>query len=376
MNRLIKIFLMHILVFLYWVALYIDNNFDNLKFRAIFISTLYILIIFVFIIIAIRSKKEINLISFLFTTLPFLFCLQKDFKFKWLMFLIISVSFSVSVRKFFDNSLKKDFDSKRIMAFWIKVFLLSILFYIAFLLIFNIFTLIEIILCTHIILFFAQIILFIYIREINISYSHRVKPYYLSEYMANERDEFARIIHDEIIQDIYAVRNYLSLKKPDILVTKKILMDLEKRLRKIMKFYQSNLFEKADFETSILSIFENIAYLYSQKSIDVTYDIDHQLIESLNPKLSRVVSIITKELINNIYKHSKANYIKYEIKKEYENIIINVESDGANYNDFINIQNSKRGVLLLILLIDANYGHIFYDLEQNILKTKVILEEK
>lgn len=51
-----------------------------------------------------------------------------------------------------------------------------------------------------------------------------------------------------------------------------------------------------------------------------------------------------------------------------------MESDGANLSDFNKIKESKRGVLLLKLLIDSKSGNISYSLNKDILTTKVSLE--
>ncbi|WP_235860756.1 hypothetical protein [Peptoniphilus porci] len=190
--------------------------------------------------------------------------------------------------------------------------------------------------------------------------------------MASERDEFARIIHDDILQDIFASKNYLSSKNPDIEYSKKILTSLEKKARNIMKFYQSSLFEKANLETSLSAIFDNVSSLYPNKNIKITKLIDSDLTE--DKKLIRLISIISKELINNVYKHSDAKYLNYKLYKKGNFVIIKMDSDGNSPADFNKIKDSKRGVLLLKLLIDSNAGNISYGLNKDILSTKVCLE--
>ena len=84
---------------------------------------------------------------------------------------------------------------------------------------------------------------------------------------------------------------------------------------------------------------------------------------------------ISKELINNIFKHSNATYIKYEIKLD-ENmvLIINCKSDGASAIDYENIFKSKGGVLLLRVLVEANNGKLTYNYSNGILWSSVELE--
>lgn len=212
----------------------------------------------------------------------------------------------------------------------------------------------------------------LFLKEKELAFEKTFKLYYLSDYMASERDEFARIIHDDILQDIYASKNYLSSKNPDIEYSKNILRELEEKARHIMKFYQSSLFEKANLEISLLAIFDNVASLYTDKNIEITKYIDSDMTE--DKRLIRLISIISKELINNVYKHSDAKYLSYKLYKKGNFVYIEMESDGARSDDFNKIKESKRGVLLLKLLIDSNSGNISYGLNQGILTTRVSLE--
>lgn len=213
----------------------------------------------------------------------------------------------------------------------------------------------------------------IFLKEKELTYEKTYRLYYLAEYMSEERDDFARVIHDEIIQDIYASRNYLSLKNPDVEYSKKVLSNLESKLRRMMKLYQANLFERADINTSIRSIIDNVSSLYN-KSLNIDLNIDENFLSDSDVKLIKLISVVSKELINNIYKHSRASFLNYNLYREEKNIIIEIESDGASDDDFKRINESKRGLLLLKLLIDMNSGELYYELNKDVLKTKVILE--
>lgn len=225
---------------------------------------------------------------------------------------------------------------------------------------------------TQIIFLITEFFFILFLKEKELAYDKTFKLYYLSDYMASERDEFARIIHDDILQDIYASKNFLSSKNPDIGCAKNILRELEKKARNIMKFYQASLFEKANLETSLLAIFDNVGSLYPDKNIEITKYIDRDLTE--DKRLIRLIAIISKELINNVYKHSDSKYLSYKLYKKGNFVYIDMESDGASSADFNKIKDSKRGVLLLKLLIDSNSGDISYGLNKGILSTKVSLE--
>lgn len=213
----------------------------------------------------------------------------------------------------------------------------------------------------------------LFVKERESSYEQTYRSYYLFDYMARERDEFARIIHDEMIQDIFATRNYLSLKNPDIAGAKSILSKLENKLRQLMKFYQSNLFEPVNIETSIDHIIQNLSSLYENKEIEIYKEIALDQETQENDQVMRLLAIISKELINNVYKHSEALYLTYKLYQDGDFIILDMESNGTSPGDYEKIKESKRGVLLLELLIDAKAGRIAYDLNQDVLTTKVLL---
>lgn len=65
---------------------------------------------------------------------------------------------------------------------------------------------------TQIVFLITEFFFILFLKEKELAFEKTFKLYYLSDYMASERDEFARIIHDDILQDIYASKNYLSSK--------------------------------------------------------------------------------------------------------------------------------------------------------------------
>lgn len=58
-------------------------------------------------------------------------------------------------------------------------------------------------------------------------YQKTVKYFDLGEYLTSQQEDFARIIHDEIIQDLYGIRNNLNLKTPGVDRAKTIAENLE-----------------------------------------------------------------------------------------------------------------------------------------------------
>ena len=87
----------------------------------------------------------------------------------------------------------------------------------------------------HFTYLFFELVLTLYFKEQENIYDKIYKLYYLSDHIGQEREEFARVIHDDIVQDIFASKNYLSTKDPDLGFVKEILTDLEDKARGIMK---------------------------------------------------------------------------------------------------------------------------------------------
>lgn len=374
-RRLLKIILGHLCIILYWGFLYKTGNIIK-EIPVLNVVSIILLMTLYFLIYTEISNKKISLwISNIFTLISLfpLAMILGNFVKNQMIFGIISVASTfVYVKIYMNYPNARKINILPISKQATNIF--AIFFLVVSILIIHLFNIGSFMINIFYQLIFLAIESFfvLFLKEKEDAYEKTYKLYYLSDYMANERDEFARIIHDDIIQDIFASKNYLSLKEPDIVHAKDILNKLEKKARDIMKFYQSSLFEKANLETSISAIFDNVSSLYVNKDIKVEKVIDSRLL--VGKKCIRVISVISKELINNVYKHSNATYLNYKIYNKDDFLIIEIDSDGASSEDFNNIKESKRGVLLLNLLIDSNSGNITYELNEGVLSTTVVLE--
>ncbi|WP_235942755.1 histidine kinase [Anaerococcus faecalis] len=319
-----------------------------------------------------KIPQRFSVLVIFSSLLPLGLILINDLPYKLAFFLISLISTSLFIKRYIILDNVKYINILPISRKSTQIFTIGLVFFIFVVIyLFDIDT-VMINIFIQIIFLITEFFFILFLKEKELAFEKTFKLYYLSDYMASERDEFAMIIHDDIIQDIYASKNYLSSKNPDIEYTKNILRELEKKTRNIMKFYQSSLFEKANLETSLLAIFDNVRSLYPDKIIGITKLINSEITE--DKRLIRLISIISKELINNVYKHSDAKYLSYELYKKENFVYIEMESDGASLVDFNKIRESKRGVLLLNLLIDSNSGNISYGLNKDILTTKVSLE--
>lgn len=373
-NRLFKITIIHILIILFWSFLYkaglLTENEGVLNLSSItLIFTIY------FLYNAEISRRESFKFSNLFVFLSLILIaisVFKSIKFNFIFIIISIILTSIYTRKFIDIKIVNNFNILPISKKMTKFFVIALVLF-SFLLIY------FLDLDSFIMNIFYQIIFLVFELCFNLfliekenNYEKNLKLYYLSDYMAEERNEFARIVHDDIIQDIYAAKNYLTLKNPDINYSKEILNNLEEKSRSIMKFYQNYLFENLDLKENIVSIFENVKNLYPDKNFKIEKIISDDIKNIEKAELKKIVNTITKELINNIYKHSNGNYLIYKISIE-DDIKIYTESNGNDKEDLEKIKNSKRGVLLIELLLE-NKGNIKYKLDNDILTTEVRIE--
>lgn len=374
-KKLEKIVISHLMIILFWGLLFKNKMLVEEGPILNAVSLIFVFTLYGLIYTEISNKNILGIFSILviFTSLlPLSLILINGLPYKFLFALISIGSTSLFIKKYLVLENIKYINILPISRKSTQIFTIGLVFFIFVLIyLFDIDT-VMINIFTQIIFLITEFFFILFLKDKELAFERTFKLYYLSDYMASERDEFARIIHDDILQDIFASKNYLSSKNPDVKYSKKILTSLEKKARNIMKFYQSSLFEKANLETSLSAIFDNVSSLYPNKNIKITKLIDSDLTE--DKKLIRLISIISKELINNVYKHSDAKYLNYKLYKKGNFVIIEMDSDGASPADFNKINESKRGVLLLNLLIDSNAGNISYGLNKDVLTTRVYFE--
>ena len=372
-KRILKIIISHATLIFYWCYLYKVGEITKKDPIINLTSAVLILIIYGFIYTAIikeEDKKTDGL--YIYASLLF-FALALNKNFNFLMCFAIGLLTSIF---YIVKNLRKEKTfyisilpiSKKMTQVFTGIFI-SVIMILTYLLdldalVINIFN--------QVIFFACCLFFFLFLKDREDVYDKTFKLFYISQYLTSERENFARLIHDEVLQDIFAVKNYLSLKEPKIHEASDLLTKLNERLRKIMKFYQTSLFEDFGMEENIHGIFENVASLYPYKTTKIDKKISSAL-ENLRGEEVKLIALITKELINNIYKHSEATYIFYRLYEDRGFIIMEVESDGMAEDDFKNIEDSKRGVLLLKMLISSNEGEISYEDRGRTLYTKIRL---
>ncbi len=105
-------------------------------------------------------------------------------------------------------------------------------------------------------------------------YKNMIEFFDIAYYISNEREEFARIVHDEIIQDLYGIINNLSLNNPDIDVSIEIARNLELKTRNIMMQYRNTLLGDVDVLDNFKSIIYDVESLYPSRRYNVKLNVD------------------------------------------------------------------------------------------------------
>lgn len=226
----------------------------------------------------------------------------------------------------------------------------------------------------HLIFLSFELCLMLFLKEKDQTYEKIYRAYYLSDYLTQDRESFARWIHDDLIQPIYAVKNLLSMKEPDYAYVKQVLTDLEKKARDQMTYYQNHLFDNEDLTENLTQVFHSVQALYPQSKLVFDDQIQPDLNRVLDPASLRLLCILSKELLNNVYKHSTGTYVSYRVALEGADVLLEVESDGASAQDLALIQSSKRGVLLMRLIVDTQSGDLDYQLNGEVLTARVRLK--
>lgn len=375
-KRLIRILYIHILIILFWGLLFsFGQIIENLKMVELAFNMLMVTALAIFYTEISNKDKDylatlLNIISIgAITIIP-----TKVISYKIFLIILSLASTIIYLKKYFIYKNIKDINIVPISKSSVSIFAVSMGILVgAFAYLFDI-ERVSIGIIYNMLIIVFEMLLILSIRERENNYEKIYKLYYLSDYISKERDEFARVIHDEIIQDIYATKNYLSLKEPNISLSKQILIDLEKKSRNLMKFYQADIFEDGNIDISLEEVVENIKRLYREKNLEVNLEVSDEIKSLKDENIKRLILIITRELINNVYKHSNGSYLNYRLFKIENDIIMSLESNGADSKDLRSIEKSKRGVMLLKLLVDSNSGKIDYKLEKDLLSTTVKLE--
>lgn len=230
----------------------------------------------------------------------------------------------------------------------------------------------------HIFLFVFELLIVLHILDHGSTdkspYENITELYYLSEYLSKERINFSGILHDELLQDLAASCNMLELNQPDSKAALEILKPLQKKMRNLMNYYNSVVFYDLSFYDNFESVLETIRSIYPDQEIDFQIHITERAVDLLKNEQFMDISLkVSKELINNVYKHSQATYIKLKIYDKGNKILIECSNDGVNEEDYKKAMESKGGILILGILVSNYGGNINLDFKDSILSAIIQL---
>lgn len=343
-----------------------------LKETYIFVGILMIVFFLIWSIISIKERKLKDNLEML--VLFFLWILVYKFSLRYILLILILLGIYLFTRKNYSYKYIKKLNVLPIPKEYNNIFVIFFLVFLGLITFFFDLETIEInILINGFLVFF---LIFFYINlESMAGINREMESFYLLlNYIEEERDEFSRILHDEVIQDIKASKNFLVLKEPDLEYSVNILTNLEDKLRKTMNFYSAHVFDYFSLYENMENMIMSIKNLYPEKKIDINLDIDSELSERLEQSAYKIVIQISKELINNIYKHSDATFISCNYELKDEKILIRLISDGTDEEDYNKIEDSIGGILMLKLLINKKQGEIKYFLDGELLTTEINLD--
>ncbi|WP_296115221.1 hypothetical protein [uncultured Anaerococcus sp.] len=167
----------------------------------------------------------------------------------------------------------------------------------------------------------------------------------------------------------------MSFDEPDIKLIREIVVNLERKSRSIMMQYRNTLLDDIDILDNFRSIIYDVENLFPDKHYDVEINVSlDEEISNKNTNKLRVLVIIVKELLNNIYKHSQGKTINLNLYSVNDGYRLKIISDGTKREDYLNILNSKSGVLFIKFLVDSNGGTVDYFYENGILMTEVFIK--
>jgi signal transduction histidine kinase len=147
-----------------------------------------------------------------------------------------------------------------------------------------------------------------------------------------ERSRIAKDLHDGIVQDLTAIKLKIQGIKQGDIFFKEISDDIDQAAKEVRDIaYQ--MMPIALREYGLIPSLENLL----QKTLsnnNIKYDFETVNIEErLSEKIEVCLYRITQELLNNVIKHSKANFVSLVISKHQDFISLIFEDNGTGFNE-------------------------------------------
>lgn len=158
------------------------------------------------------------------------------------------------------------------------------------------------------------------------------------------KKDFSNYLHDEILQDILAVKNIIS--KTDKVEIKKMVVetlnDLSKSIRSKTEEYHPTILKTLTLKENYRNVIENVKLTFATKYMHTAFICkeDIFLLEPYNLIVYRFI----KELTTNSFKHSQGKHLCIQLNQEMENVELIVEDDGVGKAELVEIKKGHKGL--------------------------------
>lgn len=143
------------------------------------------------------------------------------------------------------------------------------------------------------------------------------------------REEFADYLHDEVLQDLHAVRNLLNCPdRPEMLELASDTLDgLNARIRKQMQDYHPVLRRGLTPRENYSMLIETVSAAFPGRKLRIRFDCpeDLFLVEPYDMLIFRII----RELLTNIYKHSDGDQAQISLSQKKAVIRLAVSDNGS-----------------------------------------------
>ena len=149
----------------------------------------------------------------------------------------------------------------------------------------------------------------------------------------SERKLIAEILHDNVSALLSSANMHLSATKKqfngstplEVEKTRAIILEASQKVRDLSHNLVSSILLKFGLEYA----FKDVAKKYSNSQLH--FDVEAKNISRYNQEFEIKIFNVVQELINNIIKHSKANYAKIALTEEKNQLTILVKDDGVGF---------------------------------------------
>lgn len=158
------------------------------------------------------------------------------------------------------------------------------------------------------------------------------------------KKDFSNYLHDEILQDILAVKNIIN--KADKVEIKKMIVEtlneLSRSIRRQTEEYHPTILRTLTLKENYSNLIENIKQTFGKKQIHTSFicEEDIFLLEPYNLIVYRFI----KELTTNSFKHSQGNRLWIQLNQEMEEVELIVEDNGEGKIELDKIKKGHKGL--------------------------------